>query len=546
MKEIEFNLLDEPWIRVLLSDGKVREVGIRDALLHASDYVDLAGELQTQDVAVLRLLLAILYTVFSPVDEYGHHASFSNPALALICWKKLWDQHSFPAKPLEDYLDKWRDRFWLFHPRHPFWQIPKADMGAKYTEYGSAKLNGEISESGNKDSSRIFASYSGIGKTNLSYSQAVRWLLYINAYDDNSGKPKTKNDPTVTVGLGWLGKLDVIEAQGDNLFETLMLNLTLLKDGKEVWGPARPCWELDRPRTKERQEIALPDNLPELLTLQSRRLLLVRQDEKVTGYRLLGGDCFSPENAFSEQMTVWKKIENKNGLVTFEPKRHNQAIQFWREFPPVFAKDSGARQPGLVQWISKLMLGGYIDSHALINFRIVSVKYSGQQKSAIADIFGDTLTFHRQLLEDLGMPWRQTITDEIGRCESLAKQIGCLAEKLALAAGGDGKALSKHAKNQFYFRIDQPFRSWLYSIDPECGTEEKNRSQARWQKEAQQIARDLGEQMVRESGAAAFMGRSIKETRKGREKEEKKSHFSAPEAYNQFLYKIRKIYYVTV
>ena len=71
MKEVEFNLLEEPWIRVLLPDCGVREVSLTDALLHARDYVDLAGELPTQDVAVLRLLLAVLHSVFARVDVAG-------------------------------------------------------------------------------------------------------------------------------------------------------------------------------------------------------------------------------------------------------------------------------------------------------------------------------------------------------------------------------------------------------------------------------------------------------------------------------------------
>lgn len=63
MKEIEFNLLTEPWIRVRLRDNTVREVSLTEALVSAQDYVDLAGEMPTQNAAVLRLLLAVLFTV---------------------------------------------------------------------------------------------------------------------------------------------------------------------------------------------------------------------------------------------------------------------------------------------------------------------------------------------------------------------------------------------------------------------------------------------------------------------------------------------------
>ena len=71
MKEIEFNLLTEPWIRVRLRDNTVREVSLTEALMSAQDYVDLAGEMPTQNAAVLRLLLAVLFTVFSRMDAKG-------------------------------------------------------------------------------------------------------------------------------------------------------------------------------------------------------------------------------------------------------------------------------------------------------------------------------------------------------------------------------------------------------------------------------------------------------------------------------------------
>lgn len=75
MQEIEFNLLTEPWVRVRLPDNTVQEVSLTDALVHAQEYMDLAGEMPTQDAAMLRLLLAVLFTVFSRVNEVGEPRS---------------------------------------------------------------------------------------------------------------------------------------------------------------------------------------------------------------------------------------------------------------------------------------------------------------------------------------------------------------------------------------------------------------------------------------------------------------------------------------
>lgn len=285
MKEIEFNLLTEPWVRVRRPDNTVQEVSLTDALLHAQDYVDLAGEMPTQDAAVLRLLLAVLFTVFSRVDAKGKPQPLAQSDDALERWSELWQLGHFPAEPVRDYLEQWKDRFWLFHPTHPFWQVPQAKIG---TEYGAAKLNGEMSESSNK--LRLFPLYAGQSKEQLSYPQAARWLLCVNGYDDTSAKPKGKGLPSV--GAGWLGKIGFIQAQGDSLYETLMLNLTLLRDSRECWGESKPCWELEAPKSAERTEICCPDNPAQLLTLQSRRLLLHRTGENVDGLCLLGGDFF--------------------------------------------------------------------------------------------------------------------------------------------------------------------------------------------------------------------------------------------------------------
>ena len=143
MQEIEFNLLTEPWVRVRLPDNTVQEVSLTDALVHAQEYMDLAGEMPTQDAAMLRLLLAVLFTVFSRVNEVGELEPLEDEEAALERWGALWELKRFPEQPIRDYLEQWKDRFWLFHPERPFWQVPEAAIG---TEYGAAKLNGEMSD----------------------------------------------------------------------------------------------------------------------------------------------------------------------------------------------------------------------------------------------------------------------------------------------------------------------------------------------------------------------------------------------------------------
>ncbi len=536
MKEMEFNLLEEPWVRVLLEDYTVREVSLKDALLNAEQYIDLAGEVPTQDIAVLRLLLAILHTVFSRVDANGNDAPLETTDDALDRWEELWTFQSFPKSPILDYLEKWRERFWLFHPQRPFWQVPEANIG---TEYSAAKLNGEILESGNKY--RIFASCSGDKKKELSYAQAARWLLYLNGFDDTSAKPKGKGLPSV--GAGWLGKIGLIWVQGENLFQTLMLNLCLLRDGEALWERETPCWELEEARNKERTEIVQPDNAAALLTLQSRRLLLHREEGCVTGYTLLGGDFFERENAFCEQMTVWRSVQaKKDAPLVFLPRRHDPSKQFWREFPTIFLDNPGMRQPGVVRWIVRLQRERILARENIVRFRIAAIEY-GDKDFFVTDTFGDSLAFHLLLLDELSARWRAAVAEEVGRCEQLAAQLGYLAQKLALAAGGEKKAAPEDVKQRFYFQIDQLFRDWLESIEPSWKGEEEINCIRQWQEKAQQVARTLGIQLVLEAGTVAFAGRGLSEKiGKGQSGKEIKQYYSAPKAFNDFLWKIKRIY----
>ena len=58
-----FNLAREKWIMVLDEGGRVEEITLVDALVQAHRWRKLAGETPTQDVAMLRFLLAILYEI---------------------------------------------------------------------------------------------------------------------------------------------------------------------------------------------------------------------------------------------------------------------------------------------------------------------------------------------------------------------------------------------------------------------------------------------------------------------------------------------------
>lgn len=524
-----FNLLHKEWVLVRKPDGEVEEVSLLDLFRNAPTFQGLAGELPTQDVAILRVLLAILHAVFGRYDLEGNFSPISSPGQALERWKSLWDKGEFPIGIIEKYLMHFEERFWLFHPEYPFYQVPEL---VKATEYTSAKLNGELSESGNKI--RLFPQRSGDEKKALLYPEASRWLIYVNSFDDTSAKPKQKGLPSP--GVGWLGKLGLILAHGDNMFETLLLNLVLLKDGgNKLWGEEEPVWETGLVKSDERTEITIPDNPSALLTLQSRRLHLVREGDFVTGYLLLGGDFFPKENSFAEQMTLWRVDTQKiSGPPEYHPKRHNPTRQLWRDFSALIGQDEAKHCPGIVAWLARLKEEKLIlRSHFL--FQTAAVKY-GDKDFFVDDVFDDSLSFNADLLTALGENWVSRIIAMIGKTEELALQVGYLARNLAKAAGNsDGISQKQAAQEQAYFLLDTPFRRWLEEIDPEQDSPDDKCNQ--WWEQAKNIIRDLGNNLVAQSGPQAIVGRYVKEKERGKDVERR---YTAPEAYNRFMYMISK------
>ena len=542
MKEIEFDLLTEPWIRVRLKDNTVQEVSLTEALVSAQDYVDLAGEMPTQDAAVLRLLLAMLFTVFSRVNVKGEPEPLEKRGQALRRWSELWQLGHFPAAPIRDYLEQWKDRFWLFHPTHPFWQVPTLCNGIAF---GGKKLNGERAESGNK--TPLFQNVSKTECEVLSYAQAARWLIYQNGYDERGGRPKAGNKPRH--GVGWLGQIGFVAVKGKNLYETLLRNMAFPTEQDALREEQQPCWEREQVRAEQSVKIVMPKNQAELLTLQSRRILLKRSETVpgVVGYEVLGGDYWDSENAFGEQMTLWSRTSKKNEKMTYKPQQHEAGKQLWREIPSML--DPEGRKPGVLTWNQQLQSLRILSRKEQIVLNMVGIRYDNQEAS-VKDVYTDQLAMQLAVLDELGRPWTVRINQEVERCEKAAERIGILCEELKLAGGLDynqvkgfkeTQKVTEDARAQFYFAVDQPFRQWLQEIDPE--QDDPDEAVQRWQAQARSIAEELGAKMVREAGNAALKGHRVV-VDKGK-KTERTILYTSPKAYNRFHASLWEIYLKT-
>lgn len=531
MSDKEFNLLDERWICVIDDNCNMTEVSLLDVFRDAHRYRDLCGELPTQDFAVMRVLLAVLHTVFSRYDSHGNAVKLNDPDEALDRWEELWERKKFPAEVITAYLESQREKFYLFHPERPFFQCERAKIGTAYT---AAKLNGNLSESSNKI--RLFSSVSGQRKETVDFSEAVRWLIYVNAYDDTSAKPSSESKLTGTKlpspGVGWLGKLGLISVSGNTLFETLMLNMVLLDEHGELWGEEKPVWERDEIADGERIEIPLPDNLSALYTLQSRRLYLTRKGEYVTGYHLLGGDFFERENAFIEPMTIWRQVDRKRNEI-FVPRRHNPSKQFWRNFSSFLQIRENVHRPGVISWVDKLESEDILKDQSL-NVKIASIQY-GDKDFFVVNVFSDSIQLHAALISNMNHSWQNSIVNCVAFCDSVSEKVWNFAKDVNVAEGGDyipkeekcpAKVYANKWKAEFYNRVDAPFRKWLCMIIPE--TDDVEQKERAWRDICFRVAEDIGKEIVKQTVSTAILGSSEK-------------GYSVAKAMNRFEYELSSL-----
>ncbi len=209
-----FNLLDEPWIAVLTEEtGCKKNVSMSEFFRNAEKYKTLAGEMDTQNFAVMRFLLAVVQTVFSRFDFQGEilpgvhldeRWAQTEPvdeddwpdycAAADECWDLLYRNGAFPGI-VTDYLEKWRDRFYLFDDGHPFYQVNQREMDeimeqipkrSQPTSIFGKNLNRTISESENKTALFSPIANRGSGKRGrkdiLTEAELARWLLMFQGY----------------------------------------------------------------------------------------------------------------------------------------------------------------------------------------------------------------------------------------------------------------------------------------------------------------------------------------------------------------------------
>lgn len=521
MKNPEYNLLDEPWIPVRLLDGTITDVGLLELLRRSTDIADLACELPTQSIAIQRLILAIVYRVATPRDMQD--------------WVRQWDEGA-PTEQMIEYLERWRDRFYLFGGRFPFMQV--ADLRtAKNSVSGLEKLIADV-----PNGEQFFTTRHGQALACISASEAARWLVHAQAYDPSGirsgavGDSQVKGGKGYPIGPAWCGHLGLVWLKGKDLDETLVLNLIPAAtaelrgiDCSTDWGAC--SWEDPEPESSVRGDYSLLDpagtpkelSIPRLLTWHSRRIRLVGDSSGVTGVVLAQGDKLAPqEMRLYEPQSLWRYStpqSKKFKTDVYMPRKFEAGRALWRNLPgtlPTVATVQGVDKQPKREFLPSATLSFHyqLDNASIqttypkvMRIQAVGVTY-GPQESTFEDIYSDELTLSVAVMRVEREDLSAEIDRQVRLTEEIARHVGNLAANLARAAGeggeGAGEGARDRAKELLFSAVDTDFRAWLAQVDGHEGARDVGR---RWEHTLRQCAVDIQEELVRGASSSAIIGR---------------------------------------
>ncbi|MBM3983365.1 MAG: type I-E CRISPR-associated protein Cse1/CasA [Planctomycetes bacterium] len=310
---VSFDLIGEPFIPCVRTDGTAVEYGLRDALLRAHEIRELRDLSPLVTIALHRLLLAVL------------HRAYGGPRLGER--EAILRAGRFDAGRVTAYLAKWADRFDLFHEKYPFYQ--RAGFTTKEPS-GINRLAQELSRGNN---AALFDHTYDDPPPAMTPAETARLVAAEQAFAVGGGKSDTGN----TTHAPLVSAANVL-VRGATLFETLWLNLTVYDDERPVASDASdlPVWE--RKPAPPHTEPPTPFGYMDYLTWQSRTLRVVPEEAEggaVVVRRVHYGQGRKCEviEGFFNPMVAYTRADKKDPWM---PVRFNEFRDLWRDSAPLF------------------------------------------------------------------------------------------------------------------------------------------------------------------------------------------------------------------
>lgn len=508
-----FNLVDEPWILCQMTDGCTQELSLREVFGQAASIRRVAGELATQDYAVLRILLVIFWRAHLE-DEHLSGAG----ADAHTWWlHQLRRAPEGPAPCLEEYLEEIRDRLWLLHPQTPFLQV--ADL--RTATGGHSPVVRLLVDS----ESAYFSQRTGPGVTSLALGEAARWLVHAQAFEYSGiksgavGDPRVKGGKGYPIGVGWAGNTGGVVLHGPTLAETLVLNTPARLLAGEGVEEDLPAWERN-PATAAPRRSQYPDGPCDLLTWQSRRIRLITKENRVHGVLVANGDKVETQNQFADPMTAYRYSSNQSSKAqtVFLPQRHDPVRTLWRGVGPLLyregsteagragAAEEAPKPPRTITALAEFSAMEEIPAHLQINVQLVGAEY-GTQSSVVTNTIDESLTVELGLLTQQGPDLAQLIVQSAEATMNATAALGSFAGMLLQAAGGD-YAYQPDTSASVLHSLDSRFRDWVRVLSLEHSV---HQARTEWFAIVREVLGIRAEELIASAGQRALIGRTVKD-----------------------------------
>ncbi len=303
-----YNLIDEKWIPVRFPDGSRDELGIRETLLRSREIAEIEDPSPLVAAALHRFLLAVLYRALEGPTDIEEA-------------KRLF-RDGIPAIKITEYLEKWRERFWLYDERFPFGQIPKLELKSRAWTVLAAEHNA--------DNAKVLFDHVNVGAPGkICEAMASRWLLATQTFSVSCGKSElshTGTAPSATAAM--------ILPIGANLHDTLVLSL--VPENREIIALDYALWEKEPESINElRTGIErAPRGIADRYTWRTRSILL-QSDESGQIEKLGFASGVGVSSTDDMDPMVGYKVHEKLGKL---PMRFRER-GIWRDFDSLMPGD---------------------------------------------------------------------------------------------------------------------------------------------------------------------------------------------------------------
>ncbi|MFC5697827.1 type I-E CRISPR-associated protein Cse1/CasA [Pseudomonas sp. GCM10022186] len=365
---VSFNLLDEPWLPVRLQDGRVCDLGLLELFERAGEISALAETAPPSLIAQYRLLLAITHRALSHTQGRWTDAD-----------RARWHQNGLPVEAIREYLEHWRERFWLFHPQHPFMQVAALaeaeetrDKQKPWTQISLASANGNAPV--------VFDHSCDLLPVSTSAANAIRTLLGFLQFTPG-GLVKTIRDSDKA---GALANTAAVMPLGTSLAQSLCL---ALHSPTQAGHEDLPCWEQGAPSVAQlRGEPQLASGPNDRYTRQARAVLLLPNEQgQVQWIRFAAGIALADDVQAPDPMASYRAGSNSLVRLSFTEGR-----AFWRDLPALLPDAEGlaAKPAAVLGWAANLqfLLG------------------SSEQPLLVAGLASDQAKLLRWRYEFIGLP----------------------------------------------------------------------------------------------------------------------------------------------